>query len=171
MPTGFDADVEAGLQDSSVPINPSLRSPVQGETANNSSRATTRLRYHKDSLNRYTVLVEDEQSNQDHYLRPSDGKLDCVKVQVAPGFRSFETKTESKRTWTAFPFLSDSGIRDIPIGILKWTYKDYVESKTRDTQGLWLKYSTAAILLTFTVCCHDERARTQSEENSDRQLV
>lgn len=166
MPTTFEADVEAGLpdqgpaaeagsqnQDSAVP-NPSLRSPVQGETANSSSRATAKLRYHKDSLNRYTVLVENRRSNQDHYLRPKDGKLVSVRAQVAPGYRYVETKTEKKRTWTAVPYFSDSGIRDIPIGILKWTYMDYVESKTRDSGGLVWKYPIAALLLTFTVCSH-----------------
>lgn len=164
MPTGFDTDVEAGrlIQDPDARVgsqnqvppvpNPSLGDPVQVKTGKNSNH--TRPRYHKDSLNRYTVLVQNEQSNQDHYLRPSDGKLDVVKVQIAPGFRSFEVTTGGKRTWTAIPFSSDGGIRDVPIGILKWAYKDYVESKTRDTEGLVLKYPIAAILLTFTVRLH-----------------
>lgn len=163
MPTGFDTDVEAGclLQDLasqdevSLAPNRSLGDPVQVKTVNNSNHAT-RPHYHKDSLNRYTVLTRNKQSIQDHYLRPSDGKLSAVKVQIAPGLQAFETKTEGKRTWTAIPFSSNNGICNIPIGILKWTYKGYVESKTRNAGGLVLKYPIAAILLTFTVrsFCH-----------------
>lgn len=107
-------------------------------------------RYHKDSLNRYVDLDKDPQNDKDHYLRPKDGKLGVVKVQLAPGF--VPRKTVGTTTWTTSGFKSDSGIRDVPIGILKWAYRDYVEGQGRDTSQLWWKYPIAALGLTFTVC-------------------
>lgn len=163
MSARFDADVEAGLLSHNSDVEPSRqkeKSQVPSHSVNSvkeqagqKNRNSNEQRWHKDSLNRYVDLNKDPQNKQDHCLRPKDGKLSVVKVQFAPGFVA--RKTPVKRTWSASEFKSESGIRDVPISILKWTYKDVVEG-TRDTSQLWWKYPIASIGLTFTVCLQSD---------------
>lgn len=159
MSAGFDADVEAGLLSHDSAVEPNRQqeksqvphhsvNPVKGPAGQQNGKQRNEQRWHKDSLNRYTDLNKDPQNKRDHYLRPKDGKLGLVKVQLAPGFVA--RKSTVKETWTISPFQSESGIRDIPIGILKWTYQDVVEGN-RDSSQLWWKYPIASIGLTFTV--------------------
>ncbi|CAN8099553.1 unnamed protein product [Discula destructiva] len=157
MQTGFETDIEA------VPLNQYMVGKADGQHAGvrESIRAVGfgggaaaalknhAQRYHKDSLNRYIDLDKDPNNDQDHYLRPTDGKLGVVRVQIAPG-SAVSNRTGTRRTWTASSFDSSNGIRDIPIGILKWTYRDAVESRTRDSSQLWWKYPIASFGLLFT---------------------
>ncbi|KAF3763154.1 hypothetical protein M406DRAFT_73783 [Cryphonectria parasitica EP155] len=157
MQTGFDTDIEAmplghymvakgDVQDKGVAH--STTNPVEIQRTSNDHSKLGKQRYHKDSLNRYIDLDEDPQNTQDHYLRPKDGKLGVVEVQIAPGFVARENP--GTRTWIASDFTGDHGLRDVPISILRWAYRDIVEAKQPDTSQLWWKYPIASIGLTFT---------------------
>lgn len=91
----------------------------------------TLVRYdHKDGLQRYTN-VEFVYKNKDHFLQPDNGKLEILRVQIAPTSKlsthqslPWERPLEDsqfKSLWKAF--------RNSPRSIIRWTYDDFLKCK------------------------------------------
>jgi hypothetical protein len=134
---------------------------------------TCNARHHKDSMQRYTSINQDESA--DRFLNPEDGKLGLLKVQLAPGYKQTHggkyPKTwrlpneinSFKRGWHAY--------RNAPRRIIRWTFGSHMSSKkskshTRiayqmdfnipaagdNESAIYYKYPIACIALLVTVC-------------------
>jgi hypothetical protein len=91
---------------------------------------------HKDGLNRYSEIAEDNQG-KDHYLRPDDGKLDILRVQQTP---DNHRQTDIPTTWEPPPALGrvkalSRAYLNTARAIMTWTFNDYVKAKFKRDNG------------------------------------
>ncbi|ORY14631.1 hypothetical protein BCR34DRAFT_223885 [Clohesyomyces aquaticus] len=117
----------------------------------------TTLPHHKDSMHLY-AKVEDNDLNYDYYLRANDGKLEVLRVQLAPVKRTSnqqQDSTDLPKTWKrpkeVDPFLRFwRFLRNAPREIVTWTYNGSRNQKDGEELSMYLKYPIASIALTYT---------------------
>lgn len=90
----------------------------------------SKLHHHKDGLHRYAD-AKPEFKNKDHFLQADDGKLEVLRVQVAPNNRfSKSLKTTWERPEVENPFKALwRGFRNAPRDIVTWTFNDSLKCK------------------------------------------
>ncbi|CZR69076.1 uncharacterized protein PAC_18977 [Phialocephala subalpina] len=114
------------------------------------SPSKSKLHQHKDGLHRYAD-AKPEHRNKDHFLQADDGKLEVLRVQLAPNNR---TSQNLKTTWER-PKVENQfkvlwrGFRDAPRDIVTWAYNDSLKSDTPQPD-IYFKYPVACLVLTLT---------------------
>lgn len=117
MATKFEPDnnVEEGL------VSPSA-------TARDVVPAKSKLHHHKDGLHRYAD-AKPGFKDKDHFLQPDDGKLEVLRVQVAPNNRlsmSLNTTWERPEVENSFKSLW-RGFRNAARNTVTWTFNESIK--------------------------------------------
>lgn len=118
-------------------------------TARNSP-SKSKLHDHKDGLQRYAD-AKPEFRNKDHFLQAEDGKLQVLRVQLAPNHRSsnnMATTWERPKQPNMIKVLW-RGFRNAPRDIVRWTFNDSLKCKNSPlyTLPIILFFSVSTLVL------------------------